>query len=64
MTTAFDREPGLWLRRLRLGAEVLVAVGGAVLTVVTAYEELADLAADRRSLLDHGGQRQRERDDG
>ena len=44
--------PSPWLDRLRLGAEVLVVSGGALLTVISAYEELQSLRDYRRDLLD------------
>ena len=56
---------GVWLERVRLSAELMVVVGGAVLAVVTAAEELREIRSIRgeRALDEHVGCR-RERDDG
>ena len=42
--------PGVWLERVRLSAELMVVVGGAMLAVVTAAEELRELRTIRGEL--------------
>ena len=51
MTIPEREDSGVWLGRLRVTAEVLVVTGGAVLTLVSAYEELHSLRDYRRDLL-------------
>ena len=56
---------GVWLDRVRLSAELMVVVGGAVLAIVAAAEELREIRTIRGELsMDNRDGRKGERDDG
>ena len=52
--TDLDTYPrsGVWLDRVRLSAELMVVVGGAVLAVIAAAEELRELRTIRGELTE------------
>ena len=53
MTAKYTSYPhtGVWFERVRLGAELMVAVGGATLAVLATWDQLRDLEMARHELL-------------
>jgi len=53
--TDFDTYPrsGVWLERVRVGAELAIALGGVTLAALAAMEQLRELEYVRHDLVDH-----------
>jgi len=42
---------GVWIERVRLGAELAIAIGGATLAVLATWQQLHELEMARNELL-------------
>ena len=45
----------VWVRRVRIGAELMVAIGGAVLAVLAAANELREIESEAMAAIDDSG---------